>query len=74
MPWGLESVLKEKYHWSAEEAQQFCNFLLPMLEYDPKDRATAAQCLAHPWLNTESPCDNKEAPKGQATNRCLSID
>uniref|UniRef100_A0A5S6R4F7 non-specific serine/threonine protein kinase n=1 Tax=Trichuris muris TaxID=70415 RepID=A0A5S6R4F7_TRIMR len=49
-PWGLKDVLVEKYHWSANEASDFADFLLPMLHYDPAKRATAAQCLQHPWL------------------------
>jgi serine/threonine protein kinase len=49
-PWGLFDVLTEKYKWDATRAKQFTEFLLPMLEYDPNVRATAAQCLRHPWL------------------------
>ncbi|KAM4696506.1 SRSF protein kinase 3 [Rhinophrynus dorsalis] len=50
--WGLFEVLVEKYEWSLEEATQFSDFLLPMLEFLPEKRATAAQCLQHPWLNS----------------------
>jgi len=49
-PWGLVDVLTEKYEWSLEEAEAFADFLKPMLEFDPKKRATAANCLDHPWL------------------------
>uniref|UniRef100_A0A3B4A699 non-specific serine/threonine protein kinase n=1 Tax=Periophthalmus magnuspinnatus TaxID=409849 RepID=A0A3B4A699_9GOBI len=49
-PWGLSDVLVEKYEWSKEEAQSFSSFLLPMLDLVPERRATAAQCLCHPWL------------------------
>lgn len=49
-PWGLIEVLTEKYDWSYEEAQSFSTFLTPMLEFDPNTRATAAECLDHPWL------------------------
>ncbi|XP_040178962.1 SRSF protein kinase 3 [Rana temporaria] len=49
--WGLFDVLVEKYEWSLEEATQFSDFLMPMLEFIPEKRATAAQCLQHPWLN-----------------------
>lgn len=51
-PWGLFEVLVEKYEWSQEEAAAFTDFLLPMLELNPEKRATAAQCLRHPWLNS----------------------
>lgn len=53
-PWGLDEVLMQKYEWSVEEATQFADFLRPMLEFDPDKRATAAQCLDHPWLNGDS--------------------
>ncbi|XP_070601290.1 SRSF protein kinase 1 [Erythrolamprus reginae] len=50
-PWGLFEVLVEKYEWSQDDAAAFTDFLLPMLELNPEKRATAAQCLRHPWLN-----------------------
>lgn len=49
-PWGLYEVLTEKYDWSPREAREFAEFLTPMLEFDPSVRATAAECLKHPWL------------------------
>ncbi|XP_040890593.1 SRSF protein kinase 1b isoform X2 [Toxotes jaculatrix] len=51
-PWGLFDVLVEKYEWSKEEAHSFSSFLLPMLDLVPERRATAAQCLSHPWLTS----------------------
>lgn len=51
-PWGLFEVLMEKYEWSPEDAAAFTDFLLPMLELVPEKRATAAECLRHPWLNS----------------------
>uniref|UniRef100_A0A8C5I284 non-specific serine/threonine protein kinase n=1 Tax=Gouania willdenowi TaxID=441366 RepID=A0A8C5I284_GOUWI len=50
-PWGLLDVLMEKYEWSKEDAHSFSSFLLPMLDLVPERRATAAQCLTHPWLH-----------------------
>lgn len=50
-PWGLEDVLMEKYEWCRKDAEEFAAFLKPMLDFDPDRRATAAQCLQHPWLN-----------------------
>ncbi|XP_034934233.1 SRSF protein kinase 3 [Chelonus insularis] len=49
-PWGLYEVLTEKYDWSPNEAREFADFLTPMLDFDPNTRATAAECLKHPWL------------------------
>ncbi|XP_011342517.1 SRSF protein kinase 3 isoform X3 [Ooceraea biroi] len=49
-PWGLYEVLTEKYDWTPSEAREFAEFLTPMLEFNPSMRATAAECLKHPWL------------------------
>ncbi len=49
-PWPLQRVLVEKYEWELKEAQEFTGFLTSMLTLDPAQRATAAQCLQHPWL------------------------
>ena len=35
------------------QAQQLCDFLLPMLHFDPAKRASAADMLRHPWLQQE---------------------
>ncbi|XP_067382853.1 SRSF protein kinase 3 isoform X1 [Channa argus] len=50
--WCLYDVLVEKYHFLLEEASGFSDFLLHMLDYFPDRRATAAQCLRHPWLKS----------------------
>ncbi|XP_041853156.1 SRSF protein kinase 2 isoform X1 [Melanotaenia boesemani] len=51
-PWSLFDVLVEKYGWSHEDAGHFTHFLLPMLEMVPEKRASASECLNHPWLNS----------------------
>uniref|UniRef100_UPI003AB0D007 SRSF protein kinase 3-like n=1 Tax=Centroberyx gerrardi TaxID=166262 RepID=UPI003AB0D007 len=51
-PWGLFEVLLEKYEWPLQQAAQFSDFLLTMLELQPERRASAAQCLQHAWLRT----------------------
>ncbi|KAG6597797.1 CMGC/SRPK protein kinase [Phytophthora cinnamomi] len=48
--WSLQQVLIEKYHFSRHDAECLASFLGPMLRYDPTKRATAEECLAHPWL------------------------
>lgn len=49
-PWDLLSVLVQKYDWPLEQARLFASFLEPMLAYEPSQRATAAECLNHPWI------------------------
>uniref|UniRef100_A0A915LEW3 non-specific serine/threonine protein kinase n=1 Tax=Meloidogyne javanica TaxID=6303 RepID=A0A915LEW3_MELJA len=49
-PWSLVEVLTQKYGWPFEHARSFASFLLPMLNYEPSERATAGQCLKHNWL------------------------
>ncbi|XP_059186302.1 SRSF protein kinase 3-like [Centropristis striata] len=51
-PWSLFEILLDKYEWPQEEAIQFSSFLLTMLELLPEKRATAAQCLKHPWISS----------------------
>lgn len=50
-PWSFYQVLTEKYEWSHKDAHDFSSFLVPMLDFDPQKRATAWECLQHPWLN-----------------------
>ena len=49
-PWRLFDVLTEKYEWESGVAQEFSDWLLPMLAFDPAERASAEQCLKHPFL------------------------
>nr|XP_021500064.1 SRSF protein kinase 2 isoform X5 [Meriones unguiculatus] len=51
-PWSLFDVLVEKYGWPHEDAEHFTDFLIPMLEMVPEKRASAGECLRHPWLNS----------------------
>ncbi|CAI5716921.1 unnamed protein product [Hyaloperonospora brassicae] len=48
--WSLQQVLIEKYRFSRADAECLASFLSPMLRYEPSKRATANECLAHPWL------------------------
>ena len=49
-PWKLYDVLIEKYDWESDVAQEFVDFLNPMMAYDPAERSTASQSLTNPWL------------------------
>jgi len=50
-PWPLFDVLTDKYEWDPQIAEEFAQWLVPMLEFDPTKRATAEECLKHPFLN-----------------------
>jgi len=49
-PWPLYDVLTEKYEWDTQIAREFADWLLPMLTYDPNERASALECINHPFL------------------------
>lgn len=49
-PWILYDVLIEKYDWDPKDAKVFASFLVPMLDLDQDNRASATQCLLHPWM------------------------
>ncbi|PKY05724.1 kinase-like protein [Aspergillus campestris IBT 28561] len=48
--WALPDVLREKYHFSMEEAMRISEFLLPMLEVTPERRANAGGMASHNWM------------------------
>ena len=48
--WALPDVLREKYHFSIEESKRIAEFLLPMLELLPADRANAGGMAGHGFL------------------------
>jgi len=52
--WSLSDVLREKYHFSEAEAKDAAEFLESLLVIDPSQRATAEDCLSHPWLSARS--------------------
>ncbi|KAL8152888.1 hypothetical protein V2J09_010648 [Rumex salicifolius] len=49
--WPMKKVLREKYELSEQDAIALADFLVPILDFVPEKRPTAAQCLQHPWLN-----------------------
>eukprot|EP01041_Mallomonas_annulata_P008766 gene8766-18134_t len=49
--WSLRDVLLDKYHFEEHEANEIADFLGLLLQIDLNRRATAAECLKHPWLN-----------------------
>ena len=49
-PWPLFEVLTDKYEWDPKTAEEFSAWLIPMLAFDPNQRATALECINHPFL------------------------
>ena len=43
--------MAEKYLYSEGDAVALCDFLLPMLKADWRERANARDMLEHPWLD-----------------------
>ncbi|CAN6292503.1 unnamed protein product [Urochloa humidicola] len=48
--WPLNKVLMEKYEFTEKNANDMAEFLVPILDFVPEKRPTAAQLLQHPWL------------------------
>ncbi|KAJ6254874.1 hypothetical protein M0813_11922 [Anaeramoeba flamelloides] len=61
--WTLDRVLHEKYKFSKKNAMQISKFLLPMFHYRITKRATAKECLKHPWLKKKDSCYQKKIEK-----------
>nr|XP_043614193.1 serine/threonine-protein kinase SRPK-like [Erigeron canadensis] len=55
--WPMHKVLMEKYEFSEQDAKEFADFLVSILEFVPEKRPTAAQCLNHPWIAARAPRD-----------------
>ncbi|TKY67130.1 kinase dsk1 [Spatholobus suberectus] len=49
--WPMDKVLMEKYNFSEQDTNDLVDFLIPILDFVPEKRPTAAQCLSHPWLS-----------------------
>jgi serine/threonine protein kinase len=58
--WGLRDVLHEKYHFSMVDATEIADFLEPILEINPRKRATAQDCLQHIWLQDAATLSQSE--------------
>ncbi|XP_028788884.1 SRSF protein kinase 1 [Neltuma alba] len=65
--WPLNKVLIEKYNFSEQDAKDMTNFLIPILDFVPENRPTAAQCLSHTWFSAGprilQPCSTTVQPE-----------
>lgn len=48
--WPLHSVLRDKYEFSTDAAEEVDSFLRGVLALDPAERASAQEAVEHPWL------------------------
>jgi serine/threonine-protein kinase SRPK3 len=58
--WALPDVLHEKYHFNSDEAKNIGEFLLPMLELMPVDRANAGGMAGHSFLKDTKGMENAD--------------
>lgn len=72
--WPVNKVLMEKYEFSEQDAKDLADFLVPILDFVPEKRPTAAQCLSHPWINPGPRLLEPSVPgsRPRATDGCTS--
>lgn len=56
----------EKYEFSEQYATELADFLVPILDFVPEKRPTAAQCLLHPWVSSGPHLLEPSAPSTQS--------
>ncbi|CAH1452501.1 unnamed protein product [Lactuca virosa] len=64
--WPLNKVLMEKYEFSEEDANELADFLVPILDFVPEKRPTAAECLNHPWITGQIQMNSRERDEREA--------
>ncbi|XP_054825335.1 uncharacterized protein LOC129322900 [Prosopis cineraria] len=72
--WSLDKLLIERYKFSENDAREFSDFLLPLLDFAPENRPTAQQCLQHPWFNGKdsTPSEKKNESSVEKVNVGMS--
>ncbi|KAK9126526.1 hypothetical protein Scep_015372 [Stephania cephalantha] len=64
--WPLNKVLVEKYDFSEQDAIDMADFLVPILDFVPEKRPTAAQCLQHSLISSGPRLLEPSMPAAQA--------
>lgn len=62
--WPMDRLLVDKYKFPEPDAQEFAQFLCPLLDFAPDKQPAAAQCPQHPGLKINDPnptIENKAA-------------
>lgn len=57
----------EKYEFSEQDAKDLADFLVPILDFVPDKRPTAAQCLQHSWISSV-PCPREPSKLAAQTS------
>ncbi|WOG95930.1 hypothetical protein DCAR_0415259 [Daucus carota subsp. sativus] len=70
--WPLNKVLVEKYEFSEQDAKDLADFLVPLLDFVPEKRPTAAQCLSHSWFSSGPRSLDPTLVTPEATDSILS--
>ncbi|TID29337.1 hypothetical protein CANINC_002020 [Pichia inconspicua] len=63
--WPLKMVLIDEYKMSIELAEEISDFLLSMLNFDPRNRIDAGSMCSHPWI--------KDVPGGNNIGRKFGL-
>lgn len=67
--WKLEAVLKDKYWFKDEEAEQLADFLMQALQWKNEDRKSAQEMLRHPWLEMPANYDYRVDDSSEESNK-----
>jgi len=60
---ALSDVLREKYHFATEDAKKMADFLLPMLDLVPAERANAGGMSNHAFVEDAKGMENLKLDK-----------
>ncbi|RRT68401.1 hypothetical protein B296_00018303 [Ensete ventricosum] len=69
--WPLHKVLMEKYELSEQDANDMADFLIPILDFVPEKRPTAAQLLQHPWIDAGPRIREPSLPQSNQTQSSM---
>ncbi|XP_009415298.2 uncharacterized protein LOC103996168 [Musa acuminata AAA Group] len=69
--WSLNKVLMEKYEFSEQDANDMADFLIPILDFVPEKRPTAAQLLQHPWIDAGPRIREPSLPQSNQTQSSM---
>lgn len=60
----------EKYEYGEQDAKEFAEFLVPLLDFVPDKRPTAGQCLRHSWVAS---VPSSKEPEEERVGACDAV-